>query len=163
MLLRRDAAPCLAMRDESRRGPGRRRQMAINIRSISGAAGRGLAAIRGVLVGSLLPGAGGNARAVHATVARALVCGTLGIDTVAGGNVLTGLALSRAPAGVTSLAADRRHVSTIAADGFSALPTGDTRFLRRELVGRTLRVRCSSTLGRNLTLFRRIHRRKTAL
>jgi len=64
---------------------------------------------------------------------------------------------------VATFAADRRHVSTIAADGFSAFATGDARFIGSELVGRSLGVRRSATLARNFTLFCRIHGRKTAL
>jgi hypothetical protein len=88
----------------------------------------------------------------------------LGIDHRAGGGtLLTGLRLARTSAAVTSLAANRRHVSTIAADGFSALPARYARFVRGKLVSRPLGVRRPATLTGNLTLFRRIHGRKTAL
>jgi len=64
---------------------------------------------------------------------------------------------------VTSFATDGRHVRAIAADRFATLPAGDARFIWGKFVSGPLGVRCSTTLAGDLTLFGRIHRRKTAL
>src|SRR5262249_33621449 len=96
-----------------------------------------------------------------AAIARALEGLSLGIDAAA--RALRGSALSGTSAAVAPFAADLGHVSTIAADRLATLPAGDARLIGSELVGRAFGVRRPSTLACNLTLFRRVHRRKTAL
>jgi hypothetical protein len=68
-----------------------------------------------------------------------------------------------APAGAAALAADRRHVRTVAAHGLAALAAGDPRLVRRPLVRRALRVRGLAALARDLALARRVHRREAAI
>src|SRR4029079_16762963 len=92
---------------------------------------------------------------------RAL-CITLGSDIAfAVSNALI-LRLTRASAAVATFAANRRHMRPIAAHGFSTLTARCACLVGREFVCRPLRVGSPATLAGNLTLFRRVHRRKTA-
>jgi hypothetical protein len=63
---------------------------------------------------------------------------------------------------VATFAADGGHVRPVAAHGFAALPAGYASFIGREFVGRSLRMGRASAFARNLSLLRRVHRRKTA-
>ena len=81
----------------------------------------------------------------------------------AGGGLLSDGRLSRASPAVSSFAADRRHVCSIAADGLSTLPTGDPRFVGSKFVSCSFGVRSSPAFAGDFTLFGPIHGRKTAL
>src|SRR5204863_2236146 len=71
--------------------------------------------------------------------------------------------LARAPAAVTTFAPDGGHVSPIAAHCFAAFAAGHAGLVGGEFVRRSFGVGRAAALARNLTLFRRVHRRKTAL
>src|SRR5205823_1909559 len=150
--------------DRQKKTPPTDRRRPIGWRSIRRASGRTLRTIGHGLRATIHSRPGAR----DAGIRRSSIVGTFMSETgplvvddrSSARSRLIGLSLSCPSATMTPFAADRRHVSTIAADGFPALPTRDARFVRRKFMSGPLGVRRLTTLTRNLTLFGRVHRRK---